>query len=223
MITFDIFLKLMLAMVLTAIPFAFHAYVMPKSEKQYKWKNSMTWLSTKSAFFGKYKKKFMAFTHTFEEGMKYNRKIRKFYILLMVIVLLALELVDVRTSQEIAAYVMSYTKGSPIKAYDIEFLYPLLTHPAATVSMFIFTIALLSYRLSNFILTKLSNNIWLFIFTSVATGLFGIICNGRLILVSLIMVIILNWACYYPNMDTGEINQNNKDTAKGQNRGKRNG
>lgn len=201
MITLAIFGKFLLAMLITAVPVFFRFYIKPKSKSEKDWKNIFTWLETKSEFFAKIKKKSRAIAKSFFEGMKYNKKIRKFYILLMVITMLLVEIADLKMSQTIATFVLKYTGGSQIKAFDIDYLYPLLTNTFSTVTAFLMSIVLLSYRFANFILTKLHDNLYVFIFTSLLAVGLGLLCDGRMILLALTLLIILNTACYYPDMD----------------------
>lgn len=202
MSTFVISMKLLVALVITSIPVLFLFYVKPKSKREKKWKNLFNLIGANSKILIAVKKKFHAFTKSFANGLKYNKSIRKFYVIIMVIFMLATEIIDTNLSRTIAGYAI---KAQAVNHNAVlEILYPLMTHPAATVTAFFLSVLLLSYTISNRVLTRLHRNTALFVVFSIIDIILAAVYSGRFILLSLVLLLLLNASCYYPEMYKGK-------------------
>lgn len=194
-------MKLLLALAITTIPALFLFYVRPKSKHDGKWKNLFSLIGANGKGISAIKKKFYALSKSFANGLRYNKSIRKFYITIMVILMLATEIIDTNLSRTIARYVIaSETAGQSVS----DILYPLLTHPAATVTSFFLSVLFISYTVSNHVLTRLHNSTALFIAMAIINVVLAVVYSGRFMLMALVLLLLLNAACYYPNMYEGD-------------------
>ena len=76
---FILVLKLILALVLTMIPFVFHYWIKPKSNESPKWKNSISILEENLPSIRRKKRIIFLWFMRFYKKMKFSRNARKFF------------------------------------------------------------------------------------------------------------------------------------------------
>lgn len=197
MITFVISLKLLLALLLTSVPLFFWLYVKPRSKEDSKYHNLFRFLAAHSDKLTKLKKKLDSIIDSFGNGLIYSKKIRKFYIVLMVIGMLIVEITDLQISRYVARWITTVTGGNIQSASSYLFMYPALSHPMAEMAAVVITLACLSYRISNYYLTQIHNSIWLFTLNCVLIIVLCCISNQRCIVLGEVMYIMLTAAVFY--------------------------
>ena len=209
-------LKLLLAMVLSTVPFLI-PYAIKKDSSD---PNSD---GTQKGLPGLVKRcfpKLVGFLHRVVTRMSKSKNARKLYIILLIIVLLIFTYVDFRASEEaLKAITMLFGDGSPItdstvinidkNSFDklsandklrAVALNPVISNGYAILLSQVFTFVLFSYRLSNCILLWLNRN-WNFMacfnFMLIATvALYA----ENFFIIAEVMNIYLLAAMYYPYM-----------------------
>lgn len=91
---FVISLKLLLAFVLTAVPFVFHLFVKPHAGKQGKWHSLPSLLMSAAPRLCTWKRRAVVWLVRFRNRMKSSDKARKFFTLVLCLFLLLLQAVD---------------------------------------------------------------------------------------------------------------------------------
>lgn len=150
-----IWLKIFLAVILTTIPFAYHIYVAPRKDKSSKWRNIFTLLSDKFPQVKLFFKMIVEILREFHNGMKNFDSFRKFFILLLLLIMLAYQFVDFTVSNDMAKQVIedSVDKDAILSFYNSYNAF--VTAPFATISSAIISLIFFSYRITNIILSKL--------------------------------------------------------------------
>lgn len=225
---FVLFLKLILAFVLTAIPFAFRYWLKPKGENSPRWKNSISILENKLPYLLKMKRMFVAWLLRVYRKMKFSRNARKFFTYLLIVSMLIVQAVDFQASkaanEKLAEYAPTSitehqtSKDSPCTLSDqgesIKLIQSQVTPFAEMVICLLITMAAFSYRLSDFVLTKIHNvddvKMWLVIIITAGV----MVGEGRLLLVAEIMYLILVAGLVYPNHDFQEYGKWHKRITK---------
>lgn len=211
MIDFYISLKIALAMLITAIPLFIIFFVKPRLKKEEGWKNSFDFAQKHKGFFRVLKKKLVLFCVSFRNGLGCNKSIRKMYLLMILILMLAVETVDTNVSHYIAKFVMTAAQKDAGAYAKYEYLAPMLTHPAATVMSFFLTFLMLSYRIGNWILTRLHNDDGNFLLLSLLSVAFCYPFGGKTILLGEIFFILTFASYFYPNMEVVSETAKKKD------------
>ena len=106
-----IYMKIILAVILSAIPFFFHYYVQPRRQDE-KWKNLSTFISTHNSWYHKANKKIQSFGQWLYEGMQRHDSFRKFFTRIMLFVIMVYECVDFNAAQEAKIFVNNYVENT---------------------------------------------------------------------------------------------------------------
>lgn len=199
-------IKLTVAMIISIVPLFFWLYIRPKSKKDGTWKNSFELTQSNKEIIGKLKKKSLMLVRSFCIGLECSKGIRKLYVFITLLSMLIVEIIDTNVSRQIAKIVIEAGSANNAEYAYYEYLHPALTHPVATISSFIITFSLLSYKIGNYFLTKLHNSNMKFILLSVAVVLLYLLYGGRFTLLGEVLMIMLTASCYYPNISDESYN-----------------
>lgn len=131
-----IWMKFILAVMLTAIPFAYHIYIAPRKEKSSTWRNMFAFLFAKIPQVKLFFNMVIEILRKFHQGMKKYDSFRKFFILLVLLVMLVCQFVDFSVSNKMAKNAIS-------------------TCPLATIMAALISLVFFSYRLADMILLML--------------------------------------------------------------------
>ena len=96
---FILVLKLILALVLTMIPFVFHYWIKPKSKESPKWKNSISILEENLPSIRRKKRIIFLWFMRFYKKMKFSRNARKFFTYILIVSMLIVQFVDFQASK----------------------------------------------------------------------------------------------------------------------------
>ena len=225
MVNFYISIKMVIALLITFVPFYFIFFVRPKLKKQGGWKNSFDFARNHPKFFARLKKKLLLFGISFSNGLACNKSIRKIYLLMTLVAMLIVETVDTNVSHNIAGFVIEKGKVNYDFYTEYRYLSPMLTHPVATISSFFITFLFLSYRIGNHVLTTLHNSNGKFILLLLAAVAVCYLYDGRFILFGEILYILSFFSYCYPNfqaasLDATKEGKENKTQHKAQNKKK---
>lgn len=193
-----LYLKIVFALCLSAVPFMYTYYVKPKKNKSCVWKNMFTAIGSQLPKL----KSFIAWMRKLclriYEGMKKSDSFRKFFTLLTLLTLIAFQFVDFTASTTVAEIVKEHATDSGMTMKVVKIYGGLMTKPHATVLAACLGFSLFSFTLANWILTKLHDNRKTFYFT----GLFTVIilfASPRYFIVAETIDIILIAAYIYPD------------------------
>lgn len=207
-------LKLVLFAVLTSIPFLYHYLVKPRRESVRRYRNIFTAARPGMSKAGKIIWNLGTRLIFFYEKMKRRERPRKFFTLILVVVLVGIQGVDNLASGEVAATYKTMAKEHRLGDLSItgkktaapfmqrkmtNCLYPFLTRPVVYLVSFGLTLIFFSYRLADKMLTEIHNSkqiqgilVSVILFSSVFD-------EGRYMLLSEVLFIIAMAALFYPN------------------------
>lgn len=209
---FILTLKLILAFVLTMIPFVFHYWIKPKSKDSPKWKNSISILENYMPSVRRKKRIVYAWLMRIYRKMKFSRNARKFFTYILIVSMLIVQVVDFHASKyanERLAESTSINAGKDCHGSSTCMM--MKRKASATVLRshitpfwafnlcLIVTIAAFSFRLADLTLTKIHNVRWIKWIMGIAILLLIVASLGRLLLVAEISYLILIAGLIYPN------------------------
>lgn len=201
-----IYLKLILAFLLSAVPFLYVSFVKPKRETSTVWRNMFTAIGSQLPRLKAVKTACSRFFHRLYEGMKRSDNFRKFFSLITLLLMIAVQFIDFSASTEIARGIKEVAENSDGNVAEtakhvnhIVAIYgPLMTKPHATVLAACLSLSLFAYSSANWLLTKLHNSRRILFFTALIT-LFFLFASPRYFIVAEVMEMMLMAAIIYPN------------------------
>lgn len=209
---FILVLKLILAFILTMIPFVFHYWIKPKSKESPKWKNSISILEENLPYIRRKKRIIFVCFMRFYKKMKFSRNARKFFTYILIVSMLIVQFVDFQASKYAKEYLNEATSISVEKTQPGNSACLAVKHKASAMLLrshttpfwafnlcLVITLATFSYRLSDMVLTQIHNVRWIKWAMGVAIVLFIVASLGRLLLVAEISYLILMAGLIYPN------------------------
>lgn len=209
---FILVLKLILAFILTMIPFVFHYWIKPKSKESPKWKNSISILEENLPYIRSKKRIIFVCFMRFYKKMKFSRNARKFFTYILIVSMLIVQFVDFQVSKYAKEYLNEATSISVEKTQPGNSTCLAVKHKASAMLLrshttpfwafnlcLVITLATFSYRLSDMVLTQIHNVRWIKWAMGVAIVLFIVASLGRLLLVAEISYLILMAGLIYPN------------------------
>lgn len=201
-----IYLKLILACLLSAMPFLYVSFVKPKRETSPRWRNMFTAIASQMTRMNAVKRTCNNFMRRIYIGMKFSDNFRKFFMLLTLMMMIAVQFIDFSASTQIAKEMMNTADNATTNpehttqmANILYICAPLMTMPHATLLAAAFSLILFVYKPADWLLTTLHNHQRFFFFIALAdiTLLFA---SPRFLIVVVEMVeIILMAALIYPN------------------------
>lgn len=230
---FILTLKLILAFVLTMIPFVFHYWIKPKSKDSPKWENSISILESNMPSIRRKRRMVYAWLMRIYRKMKFSRNARKFFTYILIVFMLIVQVVDFQASKYGQQRLNETTSTNVVdKSQNTSPCIAMKRKASATVLRshitpfwafnlcLVATIALFSFRLADRILTHIHNVRWIKWAMGTAIILLVVISFGRLLLVAEISYLILLAGLIYPNPSFDEYGKWHKRiTRKIQRRG----
>lgn len=193
-----IYLKLILALVLSALPFFYVSYIRPKEKTSPVWRNMFTAIGTQLPHLTKVKNAIGKFLHRLYDGMKKSDNFRKFFSLIILLLMIAVQFVDFSASTSIARMTQESTLISQQTAKIIAIYGPMMTRPHATVLAACLSLTFFSYSVADWFLTRLHNKQRFFFGVALIT-LIILFATPRYFIVAEILEMILLAALIYPN------------------------
>lgn len=203
-----LYLKIILAIIISSLPFIYHYYVRPKKDSSSKWRNIYTAIGSQFPRLRLFKAAVWKLFRRIYEGMKKSDNFRKFFTLITLIFMIVVQFVDFNASTTVAKMVQDNTDTT--ETMRIATIYaPLMSRPYATLLAAVLSMTLFNYTLANLILTRLHNSRKLFCFVAV-TALIAMFPSPRYFVVTEMLEIALMAALIYPNKITETIPKGGK-------------
>ena len=214
-----IVLKVVLALLLTLVPFVFHYVIKPKASSSPKWRSFYSFLSTKMPCIRRKVAKVKAWISYVYGKMHRSRNGRKFFILVLLVMMLVFQVVDYHAARQ--AYQLlgesSLLSGTmSLTPYHIRvpflgevmvpgsgklvvpLLYPFLTKAWVYVMALGTTIMLFSYRLADRVLVGIHGSRCLQILLASLAIVVAVVDCGRAFLMGELIFILLMAGMVYP-------------------------
>ena len=211
-------LKLVLFFVLTSIPFLYHFLIKPRRESIKRYRNAFTAVQPQMSKLKKAIWRLGTYLINFYDKMKRREKPRKFFTLLLLLSLLFFQGADNFASSEVAATYKTMAKENRLDELSISgkktaapfmqrkfsnCLYPFLTRPVVYLVCFPLALIFFSYRMADWILTIIHNSKKTLLVLSTIIIFFSVFDEGRYMLFSEVLFIIVMGALFYPNFHGG--------------------
>lgn len=204
-------IKIILAFLLTAIPFLFHYWIKPKSEIHPKWKSLFSFLEYSRPAILRKKRKLKVCYYKIIRRLKFSVNARKLFTYILIFVLLAIQVVDYHSSlyahEKLDTYGTMVSNSPLVENAQGNLDIPAVIWNANTTPFGVLatcltiTLLLFSFRLANLILTNIHNGKrWRQLLIATIILLIPIGC-GRLFLLSETLYTLLLAGILYPNLD----------------------
>lgn len=201
-----IYFKILLALLLSVLPFFYASYIRPKEKTSKVWRNMFTALATQLPRLSKAKNTVANFLNRLYDGMKKSDNFRKFFTLVTLLLMIAVQFVDFSASTEIARGIREISHSDAITfveikkqlAHTIAVYGPLMTKPHASVLAACMSLTLFSYMAADWLLSRLHNR-QKFFFGVAMLALVILFASPRYIIVSEMLEMLLMAAMIYPN------------------------
>lgn len=193
-----IYFKIILAFLLSALPFFYMSYIRPKEKTSPVWRNMFTALGTQMPRLRAVKKAVGKFFHRLYDGMKKSDNFRKFFTLVTLLLMIAVQFVDFSASTSIARMLQEASHDGHETAKMIAVYGTLMTRPHASVLAACLSLILFSYTAADWLLTRLHNRRKLF-FGVVLITLVVLFASPRYLIVTEVLEMMLMAALIYPN------------------------
>lgn len=217
-------MKVILAFVLTAIPFAFHLWIKPRQATSGEWRCLHSFLSSYYPRLRSWKNKMNEGGRGIYERMKKSDNARKFFTRVFLIVLLLVQYVDFEAAnaanvlgkemaqvQDIRIGRLAYANNLSLLDNMFEggeaianYFYPFQTSLSITLGCLLVVFLMSFYRISDNVLTALHNNNMMFATVALAIMFLMLGHCGRLMCAVETVFVILMAAAVYPNRNSCE-------------------
>ena len=206
-----LYLKIVLALFLSAIPFLFKHLILPRRDSSPESRNFFAAVGAARPFIKKRQHKLFNISIRIYNAMKYSTEARKFFSLVLLLVLLTIAMVDFNASAGIARKVTKAAQESGSQTETMIGLYtvyrPYLTFRYATLLAVLMVIPFFSYKLTDRILSKLASGRRLFAVVTAVTLCLLVMSafwsSGRNIIIIQMLFVILGAASVYPRLKAG--------------------
>lgn len=220
-----IYLKIILAFLLSAVPFLYVTLIKPKRETSSVWRNIFTAIGSQLPRLKAVKTACSKFLHRLYEGMKRSDNFRKFFTLITLLLMIAVQFIDFSASTEIARGIREISQSDAETygeietriAHTIAVYGSLMSKPHATVSAACLSLTLFVFGSANWLLTRLHNSRKFFFFIALVT-LIILFTSPRYFIVVEIMEMMLMAALIYPNKIATPDPKGRKAIPNGQNK-----
>lgn len=193
-----IYFKIILAFLLSALPFFYISYIRPKEKTSPIWRNMFTALGTQMPRLKAAKRAVGKFFHRLYEGMKKSDNFRKFFSLITLLLMIAVQFVDFSATMNVAKMIQDASHDSQQMARIIAVYGPLMTRPHASVLAACLSLTLFSYTAADWLLTRLHNR-RKFFFGVALIALIVLFSSPRYLIVTEVLEMMLMAALIYPN------------------------
>lgn len=197
---FFLILKIILACLLTAVPFIFRYWIRPKSKEQEKWHSMFSLLASKKPYFLRKKRIAICWILRIYRKMRFSYNARKFFTYIVIVIMLLVQVVDWQAASAAKEYLPEAAKGGETEVLFLFFHTSFLSY----VLCLVVTLAAFSFRLSDCVLTAIHNSkkiqaiFIVLILVVLAASL------GRMTLVAEILYVVLLAGMIYPNFSMEE-------------------
>ena len=192
-----IVLKIILAVGLTAIPFI----IQPQKDKVPKWQNSFSLMADCILGLKNFFRKFLYVLQKLHDGMKRSRLYRKFYTLIILIVMIGYVYVDASAAQcaeKIAGDIVKESaEHGAVLAADLIAVKTYMTSPVTLGLSFILAMSFFSYRHADRLLLKVHFSRYGF----KTLAILAILTAWHFFILAEIIFIILIAAFFYPQKE----------------------
>lgn len=201
-----IYLKLIMATVLSALPFVLASFIR-KKRKYIDNRSIFDAVQSLFAYFNKIETICFIYILRLYEGMTKSDNFRKFFTLLVLLFMIAVQFIDFNASTDIAKEILNTpdnvtddTSTTTIEVWwrNVSIFIPLMTNPLATLLAAALSMILFAYRCGNWLLTRLHNNNKFF-FYSALVSIVILFASPRFLIVTEVIEIFLIAAIIYPN------------------------
>ncbi len=193
-----IYLKIILAFLLSALPFFYMSYIRPKEKSSPLRRNMLTALAGQMPRLRAAKKTVEKFFHRLYDGMKKSDNFRKFFSLMTLLSMIAVQFVDFSASTDVARMIQGVAHDSQ-NAHQIIAVYgTLMTRPHASVLAACLSLTLFSYTAADWMLSRLHNRQRFFLGVALL-ALVVLFTSPRYLIVTEVLEMILMAALIYPN------------------------
>lgn len=193
-----IYFKIILALLLSALPFFYISYIRPKEKTSPIWRNMFTALGTQMPRLRAAKNAVGKFFHRLYDGMKKSDNFRKFFSLITLLLMIAVQFVDFSATMNVASMIQDASHDSQQTAQIIAVYGPLMTRPHASVLAACLSLTLFSYTAADWLLTRLHNR-RKFFFGVALMALIVLFSSPRYLIVTEVLEMMLMAALIYPN------------------------
>lgn len=201
-----LYLKIALAVILSAMPFIFVGLVKPKAKKS-RWKNIFTLTKINSQWVANVTEKIRKFIVRIYEAMKHSDNARKFFIMILIITMILFQWIDSEAAHTAVRKIV-LPNGQIIKSTSVVTgLFPFLTSPIITVLAMLYTLFMFKYKWANALLVKIKKSIKLTIFLCILIIISMIVGKGRFFLAGELIFLTIAWAMMMP-LKTGKSGPN---------------
>lgn len=192
--------KIILACLLTAVPFIFRYWIKPKSKEQEKWHSMFSLLASKKPYFLRRKRIVICWILRIYRKMKFSYNARKFFTYIVVVTMWLVQVVDWQATSAAKEYLLEVAKGGGTEVL-LRFFH---TSFFSYVLCLVVTLAAFSFRLSDYVLTAIHNSKKIqAIFIVLILGVL-VASLGRMMLVAEILYVVLLAGMIYPNFSMDE-------------------
>ena len=193
-----IYFKIILALLLSVLPFFYISYIRPKEKTSPIWRNMFTALGTQMPRLRAAKNAVGKFFHRLYEGMKKSDNFRKFFSLITLLLMIAVQFVDFSATMNVARMIQDASQDRQQTAQIIAVYGPLMTRPHASVLAACLSLTLFSYTAADWLLTRLHNR-RKFFFGVALMALIVLFSSPRYLIVTEVLEMMLMAALIYPN------------------------
>lgn len=192
-----LYIKIILAVLLSVIPFIFSIFIKPKT-KDGKWRNVFALLDINSEKVANGAGKIRKFIMRIYEAMKYSDNARKFFIMLLIITMIVVQWIDSEATQTAVKAIIGNRENVYQDKESMVMLFPFITSPIVTILSMLYTLILFRYKWSNKLLTKISTSKKMIVLFVAMIMLFIVVGNGRFFLLGEVLFLTLIWALILP-------------------------
>ncbi len=192
-----LYIKIIIAILLSAIPFLFAIFIKPKA-KEGKWKNVFTLSNINSEKVANGAGKIRKFIMRIYEAMKYSDNARKFFIMVLIITMIVVQWIDSEATQTAVKAILGNRENVYQEKESMVMLFPFITSPIVTILSMIYTLILFRYKWANKLLTKINTSKKMIVLFIALIMLSIVVGNGRFFLLGEILFLTLIWALILP-------------------------
>lgn len=191
-------LKILLAVILSALPFIYAYYLRPKAKSSKIWKNFFTVIGAQKTRFRLFVIWLKKRNKRFAEGLKKSDNFRKFYTRITLLIIIAFQFVDFHATTIVTNMIQQQSDSIFFSEKMIDSNEWMITNPHATLLSACLGLSLFIFGLANLILTTLHNERELYLLIGLIT-LIVLFALPQFFIVAETLEIILIAAYFYPN------------------------
>lgn len=196
-----IYLKIFLALLLAILPFVYANYLRNAKKEGAQKSTLYTFIFNHASKIIWAWTKVKNFFHRLYEGMKRSDSFRRFFTLVLLLILIAYQFVDFHVAANVAHMALPYVEKSADKNVEhiaeISAYLPYLTRPHATILAATFAMLFFLHRLGNIILNRLHESRRIFFLTALGC-LCILLMAPRFFILAETIDIVLMAAYIYP-------------------------